>query len=97
MDPDIDKLRRDSLLDLAVAPITVSQNTVPYDVSQDRPTPVVRAAHRYTTFTALHILTRPGVAASVRPVTQSFVYFNVKRDVRQWSSARLRCQRLKVH
>lgn len=72
MDLDIDQLRRDSSYNLAAAPIITSQNTILCDISQGSPTPMVPAAHRYSTVLVLHNLGHSGLAASVKLVTEKF-------------------------
>lgn len=52
MDPDIDKIRRDSSLNKAIVPVTASQNAFLGDVSQSRPGPMAPEAHRYPKFLA---------------------------------------------
>lgn len=95
MDLDTDKVRRDISLSPTVIPITALQITILRNVFQGRPRPGVPETHRYTTFLALSDLSYLGVAASVRLAIQRFVWFNVKREVRQWPCVCLQCLRVK--
>lgn len=60
MDPDIDQILQDGSLNLAVLPISTSQNTILRDVSQGRSRSVVPAADEYTKFLALPNVAYPG-------------------------------------
>lgn len=92
MDPQIDQIRQDSLLNLRVLPTT----TILCDVSQRHPKPMVQAAQPHSIFLELLNLVHPCVASSGKLETEHFRQFNVKLDVRQRSCACAQCQRAKV-
>lgn len=51
---DTDRCRKHSLLNLAPATVTWSQNNIFFYRSQGHPMPVVTTAHRYLIFLGLH-------------------------------------------
>ncbi|MES9975560.1 MAG: reverse transcriptase domain-containing protein, partial [Candidatus Thiodiazotropha sp.] len=96
-DPDIPHLRKWSSLKLEQIPIPNSNNTILCDVSQGSPRPVVPEEFRKRVFDALHGMSHPGIRASVRLVTDRFVWRQVNKDVRHWARTCLACQRAKIH
>ncbi|CAH8465108.1 unnamed protein product [Dicrocoelium dendriticum] len=96
-DPELDQLRNSSSLRIRPVPLPTSDGTILCDVSQNSPRPVVPQAFRRTVFDILHSLSHPGIRATVKLVTQRFVWRNVNRDVRQWARTCLSCQQSKVH
>lgn len=95
IDPDVDQLRQNSSPSVAVALITTLQRTVLCGVSRGLSKPMVLTAQYYPTIPAL--TTHPGMAASVKPLSERFVRFYVKRDVSQWSGVCLQSQIVKIH
>lgn len=58
--------------------------------------PYIPASLRRKFFDALHSLSHPGVEESVRLVTRRVVWPGIKKTVRQWAKACVRCQTTKV-
>ncbi|BHF70473.1 hypothetical protein SprV_0301352400 [Sparganum proliferum] len=52
---------------------------------------------RRQVFDILHGLSHPGVRATVKLITDRFVWPNINRDVRRWTRSCLPCQRAKIH
>ncbi|KAA3673870.1 uncharacterized protein DEA37_0012599 [Paragonimus westermani] len=96
-DPEIEHLRQKSSLTIQPVPLTSSEGTILCDTSQGTPRPVVPAPFRRAVFETLHNLSHPGIRASVKLVTERFVWPKINHDVRNWSRSCLRCQRSKVH
>ena len=67
------------------------------DVSRSTFRPWIPAALRHRVFNLHHDLAHPGAKASVRLLTQRFVWHNIKRDVSKWARQCLACQRAKIH
>lgn len=72
-------------------------STLLCDISLGQPRPVVPAVWRRRVFEALHCLSHPGRKSSQQLVTAKFVWHGLKKDVRDWTTACLECQRAKVH
>jgi hypothetical protein len=66
------------------------------DFSMATARPFMTPEFRRTAFNTVHRLSHPGVRATVRLVTQCFVWPAIKADCRKWARACLECQRSKV-
>jgi cleavage and polyadenylation specificity factor subunit 1 len=66
------------------------------DVSTPVARPFITQQFRRAAFNAVHRLSHPCVKATVKLVTQRFVWPSVKADCRRWARACLDCQRSKV-
>ena len=78
-------------------PIVTAPGTVLCDVSKGHPRPLVPAGMRRAAFDALHNLSHPGIRATIKLVTDRFIWPDMNRDLRQWTRCCLSCQRSKVH
>lgn len=58
--------------------------------------PYVTQSLRRQAFDSLHGLAHPGVKATVKLVTQKFVWPNIKKDCANWARACMPCQRAKI-
>jgi hypothetical protein len=92
----LDTLRSSSLRVLPM-PLPTSPGTILCDTSLEAPRPVVPQTMRRTVFDALHGLSHPGIRATVKLITQRFVWPNINKDIQQWSRSCLACQRSKIH
>ena len=76
---------------------TLNSNLPVYcDTSIQPPRPYVTPEFRRLVFDMLHNLNHPGSSATVRLVTQRFVWPGIRKDCREWSRQCLSCQRCKV-
>lgn len=66
------------------------------DTSTGRLRPFVPESMRKTLFSSTHNLSHPGANASIRLITDRFVWPRMKTDIRQWSKTCVPCQRAKV-
>nr|VZI21055.1 unnamed protein product [Spirometra erinaceieuropaei] len=87
----------DSSLRLQDVPLPTGTGTITCDLSTGHERPFVPATLRRRVFNALHNLSRPGVRATVKLITDRFVWPNINRDVRRWTRSCLPCQRAKTH
>ncbi|BHF76736.1 hypothetical protein SprV_0501983500 [Sparganum proliferum] len=87
----------DSSLSLQDASLPNGTGTIPCDLSTAYERPFVPATLRRQVFNALHNLSHPGVRATVKLITDRFVWPNINRDVRCWTRSCLPCQRAKAH
>ncbi|KAL7857065.1 hypothetical protein SRHO_G00159640 [Serrasalmus rhombeus] len=84
-------------LRLADVPFSDTGVTLLCDVSMGHPRPIVPACWRRPVFDTIHGLSHPGRRASQRLVADKFVWHGLKKDIRNWSTACVDCQRAKVH
>nr|VZI16988.1 unnamed protein product [Spirometra erinaceieuropaei] len=86
-----------SSLRLQDVPLPTGTGTITCDLSTGHERPFVPATLRRRVFNALHNLSHPGVRATVKLITDRFVWPNINRDVRRWTRSCLPCQRAKTH
>ena len=67
------------------------------DVSTGVPRPLVPGAMRREVFKLVHGLSHPGTSATVRIMTNKFVWHGIAKDMRAWARGCIRCQSSKVH
>nr|VZI50019.1 unnamed protein product [Spirometra erinaceieuropaei] len=90
-------LHEDSSLRFQDVPLPTGTGTITCDLSTGHERPFVPATLRRRVFNALHNLSHPGGRATVKLITDRFVWPNINRDVRRWTRSRLSCQRAKTH
>lgn len=78
-------------------PVGSSNTTLLCDVSTNRIRPVVPMSMRRSVFDTIHNLSHPGINASVKLVSEKFVWHGLAKQVRSWAKNCLGCQRAKVH
>lgn len=66
------------------------------DVSTSTVRPFITQPFRRAAFDTVHRLSHPGTNATVKMVTQRFVWPSVKKDCRQWTKSCQECQRAKI-
>ncbi|BHF77170.1 hypothetical protein SprV_0502027300 [Sparganum proliferum] len=84
-------------LRLQDVPLPIGAGTITCDLSTGHKRPFVPATLRRRVFNALHNLSHPGIRATVKLITDRFVWPNINRDVRRWTRSCLPCQRAKTH
>jgi cleavage and polyadenylation specificity factor subunit 1 len=96
-DQELRELRQGaSSLQLKQVQIPGTTTPVTCDISTATARPFVTPEFRRAAFDTVHRLSHPGVRATVRLVTQRFVWPSIKADCRKWARACLDCQRSKV-
>nr|VZI24985.1 unnamed protein product [Spirometra erinaceieuropaei] len=97
-DDELSQYRHEnSSLSLQEVPLPTGTGTITCDLSTGHERPFVPATLRRRVFNALHNLSHPGVRATVKLITDRFVWPNINRDVRRWTRSCLSCQRAKTH
>nr|CAH8856759.1 unnamed protein product [Trichobilharzia regenti]CAH8862441.1 unnamed protein product [Trichobilharzia regenti] len=96
-DAELHTCRRNSSLQLQDVPIPLSDTTIVCDVSTGVHRPFVPLSCRKTLFEHLHSLSHPGVRATVKLISERFVWPKMNSDIRKWARQCLQCQRSKVH
>lgn len=67
------------------------------DVSTERVRPYVPPEFRNQLFQSLHNLAHPGIKATVKLVSERFVWQHMNRDLSKWARDCLLCQQSKIH
>ena len=95
--PELAHHRQSGSLDIRDQPLVTSDNTIVCDFSTGTARPFIPQAARRLVFNANHNLAHPGIRATVRLVTQRFVWPSIRKDVANWTRQCISCQRAKVH
>ena len=90
-------LQKGSSLKLVKVDLPDSNQKIYCDVSMSSPRPFITEKFRRQVFEALHSLSHPGRTATVRLVTQRFVWPGIRKDCREWTRECILCQKSKVH
>ena len=96
-DVELHICRQKSSLQLQDIPIPLSNTTIVCDVSTGVHRPFVPQSCRKPLFEYLHSLSHPGVRATVKLISERFVWPKMNSDIRKWARQCLQCQRFKVH
>nr|CAH8868540.1 unnamed protein product [Trichobilharzia regenti] len=96
-DAELHTCRRNSSLQLQDVPIPLSDTTIVCDVSTGVHRPFVPLSCRKALFEHLHSLSHPGVRATVRLISERFVWPKMNSDIRRWARECIQCQCSKVH
>ncbi|CAI2729547.1 unnamed protein product [Schistosoma spindalis] len=96
-DPVCTEAPQSSSLQCQEVPLATSSGTILCDLSTGLPRPIVHSAHRRLVFDALHGLSHPVIAATLRLIAARYVWPSMNKDVRMWVKQCLQCQRSKVH
>lgn len=94
-DPELQYLLKGNS-SLQLEKVTLSDIPIYCDVSMQKPRPFVAAAHRRQIFETLHSLSHPGAKASMRLVSERFIWPGLKKDIRVWVRECVPCQKSKV-
>ncbi|CAI2733638.1 unnamed protein product [Schistosoma spindalis] len=96
-DPVCTEAPQSSSLQCQEVPLATSSGTILCDTSTGLPRPIVPSTYRRLVFDALHGLSYPGIAATLRLIAARYVWPSMNKDVRMWVKQCLQCQRSKVH
>ncbi|GBO05960.1 Retrovirus-related Pol polyprotein from transposon 17.6 [Araneus ventricosus] len=97
-DPELQDILSANTTSLVLQPLPVGEPpvTLHCDVSLGRIGPFVPQNFRREVFTNLHSLSHPGIRASVRMISERYVWPSMKADVTLWARTCLQCQEAKV-
>jgi transposase InsO family protein len=96
-DPELDALlQSETALQMHSRQLEGTNLTIYYDTSTSVERPFVPTALRRQVFNSFHCLAHPGVAASARLVSRSFVWPSMKKDCKEWARSCIACQRSKI-
>lgn len=89
-------LQKGTSLKLEKVRIPGSNQQLYCDTSAGIQRPYVTTGFRRQVFDAIHNLSHPGASATIRLVTQRFVWAGIRRDCRRWAKGCNQCQSSKV-
>lgn len=96
-DPELtDYLKNSSSLRIRKIDYPESSSPLYCDISTPTPRPFVTKEFRKQVFQSLHSLSHPGATATVKLVSERFVWPGVRKDCRDWARTCLACQSAKV-
>ncbi|GFO47331.1 Pol polyprotein [Plakobranchus ocellatus] len=81
---------------LRIMPFQINNSTLLCDVSTGHPRPLVPRGFQRHVFATIHNLAHPGKKATVKLVSQRFVWHGLKKQVNQWTKECLSCQQSKI-
>ncbi|GFR95254.1 Pol polyprotein [Elysia marginata] len=81
---------------LRIMPFPINNSSLLCDVSTGQPRPLVPQSFQRHVFEAIHNLAHPGRKATVKLVSQRFVWHGLKKQVNQWAKECLACQQSKI-
>ncbi|CAH8467182.1 unnamed protein product [Schistosoma bovis] len=96
-DPSCTEAPHSTSLQYQEVPLATTSGTILCDTSTGLPRLIVPSAYRRLVFDALHGLSHPGIAATLRLIAARYVWPSMNKDVRMWAKQCLQCQRSKVH
>ena len=96
-DPNLRVVVQDSSLTLQNMPLPDDAGTILCDVSTSHPRPLVPESERRAIFDHFHGISHPGIRATVKLISDRFVWPRMRADISNWSRSCQQCQRSKVH
>ncbi|GFO16286.1 Pol polyprotein [Plakobranchus ocellatus] len=81
---------------LRIVPFQINNSTLLCDVSTGHPRPLVPRSFQRHVFATIHNPAHPGKKATVKLVSQRFVWHGLKKQVNQWTKECLACQQSKI-
>ena len=96
-DIELNKLRFDDTTSLSFEDVQFGNAKVICDMSTGRPRPFIPKPLRRKVFESIHNLSHPGIKATMKLISERFVWTKMNRDVRNWTQTCMKCQKAKVH
>ncbi|CAH8533730.1 unnamed protein product [Schistosoma turkestanicum] len=92
-DPSCSEAQQTTYLQCQEEPLATTSSTILCDTSNGLPRLIVPSAYRLLVFDALHGLSHPGIAATLRLIAARYVWPSMNKDVCMWVKQCLQCQR----
>lgn len=89
-------LQKDSSLQLKLVRVPETEASVFCDVSTRTVRPFITERFRKAAFDSVHRLSHPGARATVKLMTQRYVWPSIKANCRQWVRSCIQCQKSKI-
>ena len=92
----MDLQNSDNSLEISTQKLPSSSKTLLIDLSTGIARPLVPQSHRQKIFDLLDGLAHPGIKASLKLISQRFVWPGMRKDIKNWVKTCISCQRAKV-
>ncbi|CAH8550920.1 unnamed protein product [Dicrocoelium dendriticum] len=96
-DSEFMQMKSNPSIKLTLLPLLNSDSKVHCDMSTGKPRPYVPQRYRRVVFDHFHGLSHPGIRATVKLITDRFVWPNMRSDIQQWAKHCVTCQTSKIH
>ena len=90
------KKSKTTSLKLQQFPVNNTNLEITCDTSTSKPRPYVPEKLRQQLFNTLHNFSHPGIKASIKLVSERYIWPRLSTDVRRWAQACLACQKAKI-
>ncbi|CAH8493835.1 unnamed protein product [Dicrocoelium dendriticum] len=96
-DPEFVQLRSNPSIKISQLPILNSDSKIYCDISTGKPRPFVPQQYRRIVFDHLHGISHPSIRATVKLITDRFIWHNMRSEIQQWAKHCITCQTSKIH
>nr|CAH8820948.1 unnamed protein product [Trichobilharzia regenti] len=97
MDEDLKRLKNSTSTSLRLQDVMLDESlTITCDVSKRKPRPFVPLEMRRLVFSKIHGISHPGIRATVRLISDRYIWPNMNHEIKQWTRACLACQKSNV-
>lgn len=96
-DSTLQNVLTNTSLKLEKFPLPFGDKVFLCDTTRDTPRPYIPPTLRKQVFLFLHGLSHPGKRATLKLISQRFVWPNMNTDIREWTTTCLECQKCKIH
>ncbi|GFV83737.1 retrovirus-related Pol polyprotein from transposon opus [Trichonephila clavipes] len=93
-DEELQKLLHNN--SLKFKPSTLPSEKLWCDISTQKIRPYIPQKFRFQIFQLIHGLAHPGIKSTVKLMIEKYVWSDIKKQVREWAKACIRCQKCKV-
>ncbi|CAH8845753.1 unnamed protein product [Trichobilharzia szidati] len=97
MDEDLKRIKNSTSTSLRLQDVMLDEGLIiTCDVSKGKPRPFVPLEMRRSVFSKVHGISHPGIRATVKLISDRYVWPNMNREIKQWARSCLACQKSKV-
>ena len=96
-DDEFHNLPADTSLRFELVPLLHSTAKITCDLSTGKPRPWVPLSFRRCVFDHFHSISHPSIRSTTKLITDRFVWPSMRKNIREWVTHCLSCQRSKVH
>jgi len=97
-DEELQEVMHDKQLGIRLKriPIPSTNKQILCDTTTEKPRPYVTQPFRRQVFISLYGLAHPGIKATVKLITDRYIWKNIKSDCTRWARSCIQCQRAKI-
>ncbi|CAH8610157.1 unnamed protein product [Schistosoma curassoni] len=97
IDVELNRLKSANTTSLVLKETPLEEVSITCDISTGQPRPFIPKPLRRNIFEAMHNISHPGIKATIKLISERFVWPSMNRDIRNWTQACIKCQRVKIH